>query len=41
MVLDFLEDAVSHYICGSGGIEDSVLSLLHRLSPQICLERRV
>ena len=44
-VLDFVEDPVSHYIGGSGGMEDSVLSVLHRLRPRIvrhvCLVRRV
>ena len=40
-VLDFVGDPVSRYIGGSGGIEDSVLSVLHRLRPQICLVRRV
>ena len=28
-VLDFVEDPVSRYIGGSGGMEDSVLSVLH------------
>ena len=42
-VLDFVEDPVSRYIGGSGGMEDSVLSVLHmhRLRPRICLVRRV
>ena len=40
-VLDFVEDLVSRYIGGSGGMEDSVLSVLHRLRPWICLVRRV
>ena len=34
-VLDFVEDPVSRYIGGSGGIEDSVLCVLHRLHPGI------
>ena len=29
-VLDFVEDPVSCYIDGSGGMEDSVLCVLHR-----------
>ena len=33
-VLDFVEDPVSRYIGGSGGMEDSVLSVLHRLRPR-------
>ena len=41
VVLDFLEDPASSYIGGSGGIEDSVLSVFHRLCPQICLVRLV
>ena len=40
-VLDFVEDPVSRYISGSGGMEYSVLSVLHRLRPRICLVRRV
>ena len=40
-MLDFLEDPVSRYIGGSGGMEDSVLNVLHRLRPRICLVRRV
>ena len=40
-VLDFVEDPVSRYIGGSGGMEDSVISVLHRLCPRICLVRRV
>ena len=28
---------VSRYIGGSGGMEDSVLNVLHRLRPQICM----
>ena len=40
-VLDFVEDPVSRYIGGSGGMEDSVFSVLHRLRPRICLVRRV
>ena len=40
-VLDFVEDPVSRYIGGSGGMEDIVLSALHRLRPRICLVRRV
>ena len=40
-VLDFIEDPVSRYIGGSGGIEDSVLSVLHRLRPRICFVRHV
>ena len=41
MVLDFVEDPVSRYIGGSGGMDDSVLSVLHMLRPRICLEKRV
>ena len=41
MVLDFVEDPVSRYIGGSGGMEYSILSVLHRLRPRICLVRRV
>ena len=40
-VLDFAEDPVTCYIGGSGGMEDSVLSVLHRLCPRICLVRYV
>ena len=36
-VLDFVEDPVSRYIGGSGGMEDSVLCVLHRLRPRIRL----
>ena len=40
MVLDFVEDLVSRYIGGSGGIEDSVHSVLHRpldLLSEVCV----
>ena len=37
-VLDFVQDPVSRYI---GGMEVSVLSVLHRLCPGICLVRHV
>ena len=40
-VLDFVEDSVSRYIGGSGGMEDSVLSVLHRLRPRVYLVGRV
>ena len=40
-MLDFVRDVVSHYIGGSGGMEDSVFSVLHRLRPRICLVWRV
>ena len=40
-VLDFVGDPVSRYIEGSGGMEDSVLSMLHRLRPRIRLVWRV
>ena len=40
-VLDFVEDPVTCYIGGSCGIEDSVLSVLHRLRPRVCLVRRM
>ena len=33
-MLDLVEDSVSRYIGGSGGIEDSVRSVLHRLRPR-------
>ena len=38
-MLDFVEDPVSRYIGGSGGMEYSVLNVLHRLRPRICLVR--
>ena len=40
-VLDFVEDPVSRYIGGSDGIENSVLSVLQKLRPRVCLVRRV
>ena len=40
-VLDFVEDTVSRYIDGSGGIKDSVFCVLHKLRPRICLVKRV
>ena len=40
-VLDFVEDTVSHYIGGSSRMEDSDLTVLHRLRPRICLVRHV
>ena len=36
MALDFVKDPVSRNIGGSGGMEDSVLSVLHKLCPRIC-----
>ena len=41
MVLEYVEDLVSNYIGGSGGMEDSVLSVVHRPRPRICLVRHV
>ena len=40
-VLDFVGDPVSRYNGGSGGMEHSVLSVLHRLCPRICLVRYI
>ena len=34
-LFDFVEDPVARYICGGGGIENSVLCVLHRLRPRI------
>ena len=39
-MLDFVEDPVLRYNGGSGGMENSVLSVLHRFRHRICLERR-
>ena len=41
VVLDFVEDPVSRYLGGSGGMEDSVISVLRRYCPRICLVRRM
>ena len=41
VMLDFIEDPVSRYIGGSSGIENSVLSVMHRLRPRVCFVRRV
>ena len=40
-VLDFIDDSETRYIGGNGGMEDSVLSVLHRLRPQNRRVRRV